>query len=75
MPTYKFYNHETREEFIEFMGITEADNYLRDNPHIEKLVHGAPMIGYSTVTKKPDESFRQLLKHVNKRSKGAINSW
>ena len=42
MPYYKFFNHETNEEYIQFMGISEADTFLENNPHIERKVNGAP---------------------------------
>ena len=36
MPTYVFENTITGEVFESFMGISEADNYLEDNPHIRR---------------------------------------
>ena len=38
MPTYRFLDHNTGEEWEEFMGISAADDYLAENPHIERLV-------------------------------------
>ena len=38
MPTYKFHNKDTGEVWEEFMGISAADDILKDNPHIEKMV-------------------------------------
>ena len=36
MPTYKFHNKDTGEVWEEFMGISAADDMLKDNPHIER---------------------------------------
>jgi len=44
MPTYKFLNNDTGEEFEEFMSISALDAYLEENKNITQLVNGAPMI-------------------------------
>lgn len=44
MPFYLFKNKNTNEEWEDFMGISACDQYLIENPHIERLVNGAPMI-------------------------------
>lgn len=77
MPEYKFLNKETGEEWLESMGISEADEYLKTNPHIERLVHGAPSIGYrTTVSMKPDDAFRDKLKEIQKHHHGSkVNSF
>lgn len=74
MPTYKFLNKNTGEEFDEFMSISALEGYLNDNPHFLQLVNGAPMI-VSGVPNKPDQGFRDLLKEMkNKHSKGISKS-
>lgn len=74
MPTYKFLNTETNEEYEEFMSISELERTLKENPHITQLVHGAPGIS-SGVSKKPDSGFRDLLKEIKKsHSKGISKS-
>jgi len=72
LPNYKFKNHQTGETWIESMGISDADKFLAECPHIERLVHGAPMIvtgihqfGHK---KKPDSGFRDVLKNIKKRN-------
>ena len=37
MPTYSFKDNNTGVEFDEFMGMSEKDKYLEDNPHISQL--------------------------------------
>ena len=37
MPTYSFKDNNTGEEFDEFMGMSEKDKYLEDNPHISQV--------------------------------------
>jgi hypothetical protein len=75
MPTYRFLNKQTGVEWEEFMGISESEQYLKDNPDIEKLVNGSPMIVGSAmgVSKtKPDAGFRDLLKDMKKKHNQGI---
>ena len=75
MPTYRFRNKETDREWTEFMGISECDRYLETNPHIERLVNGAPRIVSGVGTVKTPDAFRDVLKTIKKRSgkNNAIN--
>ena len=76
MPEYLLRDKNTGEERLEWMGISECELYLQNNPHIERLVHGAPKIGYSTVTTKPDGGFKDVLKEIKKKHRGStINTW
>lgn len=76
MPTYLFKNKTTGEETEMFLSISERDTLLKENPNIEQLVNGAPMIGYSTVTRKPDSGFRDILKTIKKKHRrSSINTW
>lgn len=67
MPTYLFYNKNTKKEKLVDMSISERTKYLEENPHIEQRVYGAPMIGYSTNTMKIDSGFKDVLKEVKKK--------
>jgi hypothetical protein len=70
MPTYAFYNKETGELTEKFMSFSERDKFLEENPNMEQRIAGAPAIGDSVRMgmRKPDASFRDLLKHVSKRA-------
>lgn len=75
MPTYRFLNVETNEEFEDFMSISALEIFLKENPHITQLVFGAPLIHSGRGMKKPDNGFRDLLKHIKKgNSKGITRS-
>lgn len=75
MPTYKFLNTDTGEEFEDFMSISGLETYLTENPHITQLVNGAPMIVSGRGQSKPDSGFRDLLKDMKKKhSKGITRS-
>lgn len=76
-PTYLFKDINTNEEEQIFMTITEREKYIRDNPHMEQMVYGAPAIGDSIRLglRKPDDAFRDRLKEIKKsHSKGLTKS-
>lgn len=37
MPTYRFLNNETGEEFEESMSMSEREGYLTDHPHLSQV--------------------------------------
>lgn len=81
MPTYLFRNKETGEEFEKFMGISARDVYLQENPQLEPLVAGAPMICDPVrvgVTRK-DNGFKEVLQKIHSRAPGSQlkqnNAW
>ena len=75
MPTYKFLNNSTGEEFEDFMSISALDQFLAENPNIVQLVNGAPLIHSGRGIGKPDSGFRDLLKEMKKKhSKGITRS-
>lgn len=75
MPTYRFLNKQTKEEWEQFMTISELDEFLKSNPQIEQLVNGFPGLGYSMVLRKPDDGFRDMMRRIKKaNSKGMTKS-
>lgn len=75
MPTYKFINNETGEEYEDFMSISALEVYLQENPNITQLVNGAPSLHSGRGMGKPDQGFRDLLKDMKKKnSKGITRS-
>jgi hypothetical protein len=72
MPTYKFVNDETGEEFEEFMTISALDEYLKENTNLTQLVNGAPAISSGRGMGKPDQGFRDLLKDMKKKHSGGF---
>jgi hypothetical protein len=71
MPTYKFLNNDTGEEYEEFMSISALDSYLEEN-NVTQLVNGAPMIHSGRGMGKPDAGFRDLLKNIKKGNQKGI---
>lgn len=73
MPTYKFLNPDTNEEYLITMSISERDQYIIDNPTHTQLVHGFPADAdsYRLGRTKPADGFRDLLTQINKNNHGA----
>ena len=70
MPIYNFKNKETGEITERFISIAAMEQLLVDEPLLEIHLSSAPAIG-DTVRlglKKTPQSFRQLLKQIDKRA-------
>ena len=65
MPTYTFYNNQTGEQFDALMKISEREDYLNNNPHIQQIVLAPALVsGVSTTNKVPD-GFKEVLSKVS----------
>lgn len=72
MPTYKFVNNDTGEEYEEFMTISALDDYLKEHTNVTQLVNGAPLISSGRGMSKPENGFRDLLKEMKKKNSRGI---
>lgn len=72
MPTYRFKNNDTGEEFEDFMSISALEVFLTENPNVTQLVNGAPMIASGRGMGKPEQGFRDLLKDMKKKHSQGI---
>ena len=63
MPTYNFRHRETGEITEKFFSLSLREEYLKDNPHHESILLGAPTIGdpIRLGIRKPDDGFREVL--------------
>lgn len=68
MPTYTFLNTDTGESFTEIMSMSEREEYLASNPHIQQQIVSAPSLGdpIRLGLRKPDNGFRDRLKEIKK---------
>lgn len=64
MPTYRFLNKETNEEFEDFLSISRKEELLKLNPHIEQVIEAPAFIYRSTNTNKVPEGFNEVLSKV-----------
>lgn len=73
MPTYNFRDTNTGEEFEKFMSISARETYLQENPHIQSLISGAPMIcdPVRVGARKKDGGFKEVLQKIHERAPGS----
>jgi len=65
MPIYTFRNHDTGEEFDEQMMISELDQYLTDNPHVEQIITSANNIVHERGTNlRVNDGFRESISRI-----------
>lgn len=66
MPTYSFRNKDTGEEWDDMMSIKTAEEFLEDNPHIERFLSGAPSTVHGTGDRtKTDNGFKEVLSKIS----------
>ena len=78
IPTYCFRNKSTGEVTEKLMSYSSRQGYLEQNPDLEVIVGGAPALGdpVRLGLKKPDAGFRDVLKNIKSKHRGAtINTW
>jgi hypothetical protein len=73
MPTYSFRNKETGEVTEQFMSISAREEYLKENPHLESMITGAPMVcdPVRVGARKMDGGFREVLQKIHSRTPGS----
>ena len=78
MPTYNFRHRETGEITEKFFSLSLREEYLKDNPHLESILLGAPSIGdpIRLGIRKPDNGFREVLaKAKEAHPRGNVNTF
>ena len=65
MPTYSFHNTETNEYFDSFMKISEREEYLKINSHIQPVATAAAIVGGVSITDKVPSGFKEVLSKVS----------
>lgn len=73
MPTYAFRNKETGDVIEKFMSISAREEYLNQNPQLESMVNGAPMIcdPVRVGARKMDTGFKEVLQKIHSRAPGS----
>lgn len=65
MPTYSFRNNETGEEYDRIMSWDDKVEYLKENPHIDSIITGAPGLVAATGDRtKPPSGFKEVLSKI-----------
>jgi hypothetical protein len=66
MPTYQFLNTQTGEEFEVLMKISEREEYLKSNPHIQSVLSAPALVSGVSTSKqnKVPDGFKEVLSKV-----------
>lgn len=78
MPTYIFKNNETDEVYEVFMGISERDQFIIDNPGVTQLPPNSLTVvdPVRLGRMKPSDSFRDIIRNIKKEHHGSkVNTW
>ena len=78
MPIYSVMDTTTEEVFEVNMKFTDFEQYLKDNINIKQVFTRFPAVGdpIRMGVRKPDDSFRDVLKNVgHHHKKNEINTW
>lgn len=70
MPTYSFRDKNTGEVFDKMLKISEREEFLTQNPHLESIITGAPAFtgDHISAIKKYDTGFKEVLQKINERN-------
>lgn len=72
MPTYDFKDTNTGEVFTRLMKISEREQYLQDNPHIETVLTAPNLIDPVRLgVRKVDNGFKEVLQKVHSKTPGS----
>ena len=73
MPTYSFRNKTTGEIFDKILRIAERETYLIENPDIEQIHLGAPMVNADPIgANQHGRAFKEVLNKIHKSTAGSV---
>ena len=72
MPTYTFKDTTTGEVFDKIMKISEREDYLKSNPHLETVITAPNIVDPIRLSGlRPPEGFKEVLKNIHARTSGS----
>jgi hypothetical protein len=69
MPTYDFLNTETGEVEERFMSLSQREQFLKDNPHIQQMIGATATVSGVSITGKVPDGFKEVLAKVSENHK------
>ena len=71
MPTYSFINTKTKEEFTDFMSMSEKDKYLKKNKHIKQILKAINIVsGTGSTNIRTDGGWKEVQSKIAERNPG-----
>lgn len=72
MPTYDFRNKETGEITERIMSMSEREQFLLDNPHMEQVLLSAPQVNADPIGRNQHgKAFREVLNKIHNKTPGS----
>ena len=71
MPTYEFRNIETGEVTEHIMRISEREQFIQDNPHLQQTITSAPAFAGDHIIIKKDTGFKEVLQRIHSLTPGS----
>ena len=69
MPTYDFLNTETCEVEERFMSLSQREQFLKDNPHMQQMIGATATVSGVSITGKIPDGFKEVLAKVSENHK------
>jgi hypothetical protein len=69
MPTYDFLNTETGEVEERFMSLSQREQFLKDNPHMQQMIGATATVSGVSITGKVPDGFKEVLAKVSENHK------
>jgi hypothetical protein len=69
MPTYDFLNTETGEVEERFMSLSQREQFLKDNPHMQQMIGATATVSGVSITGKIPDGFKEVLAKVSENHK------
>ena len=69
MPTYDFLNTETGEIEELFLSLSQREQFLKDNPHIQQMIGATATVSGVSITGKIPDGFKEVLAKVSENHK------
>lgn len=73
MPVYHFKNTETGEVFEDFISISQKEELLKKNPHIQQVPTGFTIVGGvgDNMDAKTDDGFKEVMAKISEKHPGS----
>jgi hypothetical protein len=69
MPTYDFLNTETGEVEERFMSLSQREQFLKENPHMQQMIGATATVSGVSITGKIPDGFKEVLAKVSENHK------
>jgi hypothetical protein len=69
MPTYDFLNTETGDVEERFMSLSQREQFLKENPHMQQMIGATATVSGVSITGKIPDGFKEVLAKVSENHK------